>query len=439
MRLIALFALLLTLALPVAAQEAGGMIGTENSASQDAAIAERLREILRELGNYDDVTVIVNEGVVTMRGTTTSAAEAAALEPLANRVEGVVAVRNNVVETADIGARLDPAVDRFRARLDQLIAFLPLALIALCVFIAIVFVGVLIARMRQPWNRLAPNAFIAELYRQFIRIAFVIIGIVVALDVLNATALLSTILGAAGIIGLALGFAVRDTVENYIASVMLSIRQPFSPNDSVEINGDKGKVIKLTSRATILLSFDGNHIRIPNATVFKSRIINYSRNPERRFDFEIGVASDADLGAVRDLAAETVAAQPFVVEAPGPAVWINRIGDGAIFLTVTGWIDQRETDLLRARGETLRLVKEAIEAAGVEVPDTTYRIQMLGAQTAQITETEERPVAPAPKAAKPSKPGDVAATGDEQLEEMIDAEREGGETGDLLSEDAPKE
>lgn len=438
MRFFIVCALMLFSALPAAAQEAGGTIATENSAEQDASIAVRLREILDELGNYDDVTVTVNEGVVTLRGTTTSTTEAAALSTLANRLEGVVAVRNNVVETADISARLDPAVDRFRARLDQLIAFLPLAIIAAAVFAGIVFIGMLVARMRQPWDRLAPNAFIAELYRQFIRIAFLIVGIVVGLDVLNATALLSTILGAAGIIGLALGFAVRDTVENYIASVMLSIRQPFSPNDSVEINGDQGKIIKLTSRATVLLSFDGNHIRIPNATVFKSRIINYSRNPERRFDFEIGVASDADLGFVRDLATRTVKAQPFVVENPGPAVWIDRIGDGAIFLTVTGWIDQRKTGLLQARGETLRQVKDAIEAAGIEVPDTTYRVQMLGEEAAPAAKPERLTQEPAPPP-QLAAPADVTATGDDQLEEMIEAEREHGQTGDLLSDDAPKE
>ncbi|MFQ1702253.1 mechanosensitive ion channel domain-containing protein [Loktanella agnita] len=438
MRFIALLILVLHLALPVFAQDNAASIATVNSAQQDADIAVRLREILDELGNYDDVTVTVNEGVVTLRGTATSSIEAAALEPLAYRLEGVVAVRNSVVETADISARLDPAIARFKARLDQLIAFLPLALIAVALFALIVFVGFILARMRQPWDRLAPNAFIAELYRQLIRIVFVIIGIVIALDVLNATALLSTILGAAGIIGLALGFAVRDTVENYIASVMLSIRQPFSPNDAVEINGDTGKVIKLTSRATVLLSFDGNHIRIPNATVFKSRIINYSRNPERRFDFQIGVASDADLSTVRDLAERTVTSQPFTLEIPAPAVWIDRIGDGAIFLTVTGWIDQRDTDLQRARGETLRLVKEAIEAAGVEVPDTTYRVQMLGATTAQVTESDRAPH-PSPPTKPTAQPADVTATGDEQLENMIDAERQQDTGGDLLSEDAPKE
>ena len=259
-----------------------GTITAESDAALDASIATRIREILQELGDYGDVTVTVNEGIVTLRGETDTAAAVDDLDGIVSRIEGVVQIRNQVSQTADIARQLNPAWERFRARMAQVVAFLPLFIIALAVFLAIVFFGFLIARLRAPFDRIAPNAFIADLLRQVVRLFFFVIAIVAALDIMDATALLSTILGAAGLIGLAIGFAVRDTVENFIASVMLSIRQPFRPNDAVEINGDEGKVIRLTSRATILLSWDGNHIRIPNATVFKSRIVNYSRNAERR-------------------------------------------------------------------------------------------------------------------------------------------------------------
>ena len=442
------FLLLLSLLvlLPVAgmAQEAepsgGNPISTVSTEADDDRIETRIAEIMRELGGYADVAVTVSEGVVTFRGETASAEDAAALTDLANRVRGVVAVKNEVAETTDVGARLNPAVDRFRARIDQAIAFLPLALIALAVFLVIVTLGFLLARARQPWDRLAPNAFIADIFRQLVRLVFIVLGLVIALDIVNATALLSTILGAAGIIGLALGFAVRDTVENFIASVMLSIRQPFRPNDAIEINGDEGKVIRLTSRATILLSYDGNHIRIPNSTVFKSRIVNYTRNAERRIMFEIGVASDADLAAVRDLAEETLRALPFTLTQPEPLVWIDRIGDGAIFLTVTGWIDQRKSSLPRARGEALRQVKNAIEAAGVEVPDTTYRVQMLGAGKGIVTESADAPAAPPASApAALEEVADVGTDSEAALDRLIHEERAEGGTRDLLDEDGKRE
>jgi small-conductance mechanosensitive channel len=426
MRFLILLSLFLTFSAPIAAQEATGTITTQNSAQQDAAIATRIREILTELGSYEDVTVTVSEGVVTLRGTTTSALDAVELAPLAVRIEGVVAVRNQVTETTDIVERLDPAIDRFRARIDQFIVFFPLALIAAAAFAMVVFIGFAMARMRQPWERLAPNMFIAEIYRQLVRIAFVIFGIVIALDIVNATALLSTILGAAGIIGLALGFAVRDTVENFIASVMLSFRQPFRPNDTVEINGDQGKVIRLTSRATILLSFDGNHIRIPNATVFKSRIINYSQNTERRFKFDIMIERDADLQATRTLVAETVQNLPFVLAEPAAQTWIEALQPAGVELVITGWVDQNETSIAGAKGEALRQVKLAIQGAGVVIPDATQSIFL----TRDVAKQD---------VIESTKVEIVDASEDAALMRIVEAERDMDTSEDLLREDSLKE
>ena len=444
--LILLFSISVLDPAPAAAQDADGPNGTiaaESNDALDAAIATRLRDILQELGDYSDVTVTVNGGIVTLRGETDTAAAVDDLDAIVNRIEGVVQVRNQVSQTADITRQLNPAWERFRARMAQVVAFLPLFLIGCAAFLAIVFLGFLIARSRKPFDRIAPNAFIADLMRQIVRLFFIIIGIVAALDIMDATALLSTILGAAGLIGLAIGFAVRDTVENFIASVMLSIRQPFRPNDAVEINGDEGKVIRLTSRATILLSWDGNHIRIPNATVFKSRIVNYSRNAERRFKFDIGIGATADLAAMRHLAEDTVAGLPFTLKSPAPSVWIERIGDGAIILTVTGWIDQNATSLLMAKGEALRQVKAAIEAAGVEVPDTTYRIDLMG-QTLALPGEAAKPAAaskaPAPPPAMAPDVDDVSPpAADTALEKLVETERQDSERPDLLRADAPEE
>jgi small-conductance mechanosensitive channel len=433
MRFLHIFAFLVALlpAFPVSAQETpSGTITTEQTAEQDADIAVRIREILSELGNYQDITVTVSDGVVTLRGTTNSRIEAQDLDTLVTRVEGVVATKNDVTETTDI-RRLDPAIERFMGRIEQLAIQLPLALIALTVFLIINWIGSRVGRWQNPWNRLAPNAFIADLFRTVLRIAFLIAAIVIALDIMNATALLSTILGAAGLIGLAIGFAVRDTVENFIASVMLSIRQPFRPNDVIEINGDQGKVIRLTSRATILLSFDGNHIRIPNATVFKSRIINFSQNRERRFMFTIGVDSAADLSAARDLAIETVQDLPFVLLEPAASAWIGDITDAGIEIIVVGWINQSETSLARARGEALRLTKHALETSGVTLPNTTYTIQM---ESAAKTDDSPQDIA-----IESTDVAEVDAMDDTALDRLINAEREEEDGEDLLREDAAKE
>jgi small conductance mechanosensitive channel len=408
-----------------------GTIAVEDSATQDAAIAVRIRDILSELEGYGNVTVTVSSGIVTLRGTTVDTATATRLNELAGRVEGVVAIENEVTETTDVVERLNPAVERFSARMVQIVAFLPLAVVALTAMALVVTCGILLARLRYPWDRMAPNAFIADIYRQIVRLAFFVAGLVIALDILGATALLGTILGAAGIVGLAIGFAVRDTVENFIASIMLSIRQPFRPNDTIEIAGDVGKVIRLTSRATILLSFDGNHIRIPNATVFKSRIVNYTRNTERRFVFDLGVAPDTDLAAAQNLALDTLKMLPFVLDAPAAASWIETVGDSTISLRMAAWIDQHETSYVGARGEAIRLTMAAFDAAGIAMPEPTFRIM------------SPQPTAPQPKATTqvpiPAKAQPVTAMADQELSEIVDEERANQADDDLLNRAAPEE
>ena len=401
----------------------------------DAAIAARLRAILGAL-EFDGIAVGVDAGVVSLAGDVADPAISEKAESIAERLEGVVAVNNRLSASGDLAHQINPAVDRFRARVAQLVSRLPLLLLGFVAFLVIVAAGILVARMRF-WDRISPNAFIAELYRQAFRVASGIVGIVVALDVVGAAALLGTILGAAGIIGLAIGFAVRDTVENFVASVMLSLRQPFRPNDLVEIEGDVGRVIRLTSRATILLSLDGNHIRIPNATVFKGKIVNYTQYPARRFMFDIGIDPDADLEATRCLAQATLKALPFVLDDPEELVWIENITESGAILRVTGWVDQTATRFSAARGDAIRLVKTAIEEAGVAIPDTTYRIRLEGSGMPTAPSEPPPRKAPVPQAPAASPELSVHKSEEAALIPLVDAERH--DRDDLLARSAPRE
>ena len=419
----------LALAAPVLAQQPQGEISVEHSGTADPLMQNRIREILGQLDGYEDITVTVRDGIVTLEGTALDAAQIAALTELVGRVEGVVAIENQVAETTDVVERLNPAVERIRARIVQLAALAPLLLVAFGAGLAVFLLGLFIARARQPWNRLAPNRFIADIYRQIIRLLFAVAGVVLALDLLGATALLGTFLGAAGIVGLAIGFAVRDTVENFIASIMLSMRQPFRPKDLVEIEGDTGHVIRLTSRATILLSLDGNHIRIPNSTVFKSRIVNFTRNDERRFTFDMGVAGDAEIAEAQAIILRALEELPFVLDAPGPAVWVNELGDSTISITGAGWIKQHETSIAMAKGEAIRIAKARLEAAGIALPEPSFRL---------ITDSAATPPPPR-RPAETITVQALDASEAEELEAMVEAERDAFGEDDLLAREAPQE
>src|SRR3546814_7841266 len=108
------------------------------------------------------------------------------------------------------------------------------------------------------------------LIRRTVRIIVTLVGVVLALKLLDLSTMAKAVLGSAGVAGLALGFAFKDIAENYIAGVLLSVRKPFSPGEFLRIDTHEGKVVALTSRTTILMTLDGNQLQLPNALVFKS-------------------------------------------------------------------------------------------------------------------------------------------------------------------------
>lgn len=449
--LMGLFLVVVTMSLLPATSQTAAQTTTEMpeiaagaNAIDDWEIETRIKEIFHELDGLGNVRVLVRAGVVSLRGNVREAPLADKAEMLASRVDGVVAVTNQIEEETSVSERLVPVYERLATRLLQALNYFPLFIVAMCFWALVSGAGLYLAARNWPWNRIAPNAFIANLIRQIVRILFILIGAVLALDILGATALLSTLLGAAGIIGLAVGFAVRDTVENYIASILLSIRQPFRPKDFVAIEGFEGFVIALTSRATILMEVNGNHIRIPNSTVFKGNIVNYSTNPERRFLFSLGVDSDSDLSKALETGLSTIAALEFVLEDPLAEAWIDELGDSNVILTFAGWINQQDTSFLKARSEAMRLVKRALEANGFLLPEPTYRLRFDegvmsinpgdGAKPTQKSAREQPLVRAQAESAQPQNT-DV----DPELQKRVDEERDSSAVSDLLSEEAPNE
>ena len=252
---------------------------------------------------------------------------------------------------------------------------------------------------------------------QTIRLSTWIVALVVALGLMEATALLGTLLGAAGIFGLSLSFAARDTIEGFVATILLSLRQPFRPNDLIEIGGQRGRVIRLTSRGTTLLTLDGNHIRFPNQIVYKAVLTNYTRNPERRFLVDLTVDPFADLGRARDLVLRTLAGMDFVLARPEPVAWIEASGNEFVVIRAGAWVSQDGTDFDLARGEAFRLLRQALDGAGYAIPEPIHRLHLEGQEASQLQKPDP---APAPADA-PEAPLDLSP--DAGFEQLVDRGR----------------
>lgn len=408
----------------------------------DERIAARIRDIFSQLPSLSGVSVSVSEGVVTLSGQVPDAAAKDRAVAIATRVDGVVTIENSLQRDISVDRSLG-ALGDLSDRMTAIVKMLPLIGVALTAAFLIGLIGYLIAGFGALWRRIAPNSFLAELIASTIRFIFVIGGLVVALQMIGAATLLGAVLGGAGVIGIALGFAMRDTVENYVASLMLSLRQPFRANEWVVINEFEGRVIRLTSRATILMTLDGNHLRIPNSTVFKAVILNYTRNPQRRFQFVLGIDANDDPTAARHLGVKAMRALPFILDEPEPQGRVVEVGDSSIILQFLGWIDQNETDWYKAKSRAIPAVKNALEGAGFLLPEPIYRLRFdpdtqlpLAGRSAGIPAKER---APATSEVPDDNASDIAP--ENEVKRMVDAERAAdAESGkDLLDSDKPVE
>lgn len=423
-----------------AAEEPSSVIASRTSATEDSDIARRIGAVFGEIEGLEQVQVRVNSGVVTLSGSVATPRQAEQAEAIASRVAGVVTVQNALERDLDVRTNVAPAFAHFREQMRGLVQGLPLLGVAIGVAALVGLFGHWLAGVGRFWAWLTPNAFLAELAAGSARVIFIILGLVIGLEILGATALLGAVLGGAGVLGIAVGFAVRDTVDNYVSSLMLSLRQPFRANDHVVIGGEEGRVIRLTSRATVLMTLDGNHLRIPNATVFKAVILNYTRNPERRFEFDLGVGAEEDGLAAIATGLEALNHLPFVLKSPEASGVIVEVGESNIVLRFYGWVDQRHTDFLKGRGRSINAVKTALEDGGFTLPEPIYRLRyenappapsQIASQGRQASRPPKTP-GPAAEAARDTAPAPA-------VERLVQEERSESRGGDLLDESRPIE
>jgi small conductance mechanosensitive channel len=211
---------------------------------------------------------------------------------------------------------------------------------------------------------------------------------------------------------------------------MLSIRQPFRANDHVLIGDHEGRVMRLTSRATVLMTLDGNHLRIPNSTVFKAVILNFTTNPKRRFDFDFTIDHAADPCRARSRGVAAIAALGFVLDQPEPRAEVVEMPGMNQVLRFFGWVDQTHTDHKKARTRAYEAVRAALRGEGFILPDATYHVVL-----------SEEKSKPAPRQPRPEP--EVASGGDvapeRQIEHMVARERADDDGQDLLDPKQPVE
>jgi small-conductance mechanosensitive channel len=183
-----------------------------------------------------------------------------------------------------------------------------------------------------------------------------------------------TVVGGTGLLGLVIGIAFRNITENFLASILLSVRRPFLVGDLVEIVDVVGYVQRLTTRSTVLMALNGNYVEIPNSTVYQNTIRNFTTNKNRREDFAVGIGYDVSVAEAQQVALRVLRDHPAVLDEPEPWALVESLGSAAVQLKIYFWLDGSRHSWLKVRSSAIRQLKVAFQEAGITIPDDAREI-----------------------------------------------------------------
>lgn len=258
--------------------------------------------------------------------------------------------------------------------------FVPRLIVAIVVFLA----SLVLARLAGRAVRRAARHVDEEITRLLSRltgVTVIIVGTIVALDQVGFD--VTGLVAGLGLVGITLGFAFQDIAKNFIAGILLLVQQPFDIGDAIEVAGYQGTVTDVDIRATTLKAWDGQQVIVPNADVYTSPIINYSKYPARRIVLGVGLGYEEDLARALAVFMEAIRGIDDVLDEPVPAIYCKNLGSSTVEMEAYFWIDQTKSSLAEVTSKAVQALKEVAVREGINLP---YPIQTV--RLRQLTDEE---------------------------------------------------
>lgn len=252
----------------------------------------------------------------------------------------------------------------------EFIRLLPNILIASLILVLGFYIAKLIQKLAQKiFHRFTQHETISNLFSSFVYLLAIGVTLFVALSVLHLDKAVTSILAGAGIAGIALAFAFQDIAANFMAGILLLIRRPLVIGDLVKSNNVMGKVITLNMRDTIIQTFQGQMVIVPNKEIFQNSLENFTRSGKRRIDLTVGVSYGDDLDKVKEVTLQAVKKITVLDNERPPRLFYTEFADSSINFTLQVWINSTEQPIFwQGTSEAIMLIKKAFDENGISIP-----------------------------------------------------------------------
>lgn len=260
--------------------------------------------------------------------------------------------------------------EKLNTWLEEGIKTLPNIVVAIIITIFFVFLARITGRvLKNVLCQALESKQIASLLSSIIKVCVLFVGLFIALDFVGLSGTVTSLLAGAGIIGLAIGFAFQDMTENMIAGIAMGIRKPFRIGDVVEMDDVFGTVKTINLRNTLVETFFGQLLVVPNKILFRNILKNYSVNGIRRIEVPVGISYADDPEQAAEVIVKAINKLDFVIRKDETEVFASGFGDSSVNLLLWFWIDYPgEPGFMIARHKAVVNVKKALEAADILIP-----------------------------------------------------------------------
>jgi small-conductance mechanosensitive channel len=266
-----------------------------------------------------------------------------------------------------LGTRLKKV---FLEMLDNLVAKIPDLIAALLLFAVFMLAAMLVRRMvRSALRRVRVESNVAAMITRLSYYAVLLVGIIEALSQLNVN--LAALGIGVGMLGFALGFALKDILSNFLAGVLILWTRHFTAGDQIRIQDYEGTVEAVEMRGTIIRTYDGRRVTIPNSTVYTNAVINNTVQMHRRSSVLVSVGYETDMSRARSLIIEALKSTDGVLDDPPPDTLVKRIDRYAIEIEIRFWTPAQQLDVLTLSSDATEAIHKALKDAGVHTPYPT--------------------------------------------------------------------
>lgn len=275
---------------------------------------------------------------------------------------------------------VEPTLDKIETFVQGFFWSLPNLGIALVVFLLFV-IGASVARRAvvSVFRRRARENF-GVLLGGFVKWALLLFGLLVVATIVFPSVKPADLISTLGIGSVAIGFAFKDILQNWLSGLLILYRQPFRPNDQIRSGEFEGTVERIDARATIIQTYDGQRVVIPNADIYTRAVAVRTALPKRRSEYDVGIGYGDDVERACAIIRKALQNVPGIESNPVPEAVPWRLNGSTIDVKVFWWTDSRQASVIAAQGRAISAIKKALGENGIDLPFPT-RVVLFHDQT----------------------------------------------------------